>query len=163
MKGAPKGNRFWELRAKHGRDRLFATPELMLNAAIEYFQWCLDNPLIEIDFMNTKNGIVKVEKPKMRAFTMHGLCSYLDANTVYFNHFEDSIKGKDDDLSKGFCKVITHIREMIYNQKFQGAAAGFLNPNIIARDLGLKDNQDITSAGEKLQQLQPIIIESNGK
>lgn len=24
---APKGNQFWMLRSKHGRDKLFATPE----------------------------------------------------------------------------------------------------------------------------------------
>jgi hypothetical protein len=37
--GAPKGNEFWKLRSKHGRDKLFATPELFWQAALEYFQW----------------------------------------------------------------------------------------------------------------------------
>ena len=26
---APKGNQFWMLRSKHGRDKLFATPEAL--------------------------------------------------------------------------------------------------------------------------------------
>jgi hypothetical protein len=39
-------------------------------------------------------------------------------------------------------EVITRIDKYIYNQKFEGAAAGFLNPNIIARDLGLADKTD---------------------
>jgi hypothetical protein len=40
----------------------------------------------------------------------------------------------------------------MYTQKFTGAAAGFLNPNIIARDLGLRDaiDSDVTTGGEAL-------------
>ena len=38
-----------------------------------------------------------------------------------------------------FSGVIRAIDESIKNQKFEGAAAGFFNSNIIARDLGLKD------------------------
>jgi hypothetical protein len=41
---APKGNQFWMLRSKHGRDKLFATPEALWEAACEYFQWCDENP-----------------------------------------------------------------------------------------------------------------------
>jgi len=138
--GAPEGNEFWKLRSKHGRDKIFATPELMLEAAYEYFQWCVDNPLIEVDFKGSH--AMQVEIPKIRAFTLHGLCIYLDVNTVYFNQFEIGLKGKDDDEAKDFSKVITRIREIIYDQKFTGAAAGFLNPNIIARDLGLVDKSE---------------------
>jgi hypothetical protein len=43
---------------------------------------------------------------------------------------------------EGFMEVITRIDKYIYNQKFEGAAAGFLNPNIIARDLGLAEKTD---------------------
>jgi hypothetical protein len=142
---APKGNQFWKLRSKHGRDKLFKTPKLMLEAAYEYFKWCDENPLIEIDFMNSKSGPVKIEKPKMRAYTMHGLCIYLDVNTIYFNRFEEERSKEETREALDFCKVITHVKEIIYNQKFSGAAAGFLNANIIARDLGLKDHSDITS------------------
>jgi hypothetical protein len=35
---------------------------------------------------------------------------------------------------------------VIYEQKFTGAAADLLNPNIIARDLGLADKQDHQSS-----------------
>jgi len=134
---APIGNRFWELRSKHGRDKLFATPELMWEAASEYFEWCVDNPLIEIDFVG--KDATQVEKPKMRPFTMQGLCGYLDCNVNYFNQFAESLKGKEDKISRDFSLILTRIRETVYNQKFSGAAAGFLNANIIARDLGLID------------------------
>lgn len=133
---APKGNQFWKLRSKHGRDRLFATPQLLWEAAEEYFEWCDENPLIEIDFRGKDAD--KVELPKMRPYTLHGLCIYLDCSTSYFREFKSNIKDKDN----GFLTVITRIEEVIYNQKFSGAAAGFLKENIIARDLGLADKKD---------------------
>ena len=146
--GAPKGNRFWELRSKHGVDKLFVTPDLMWEAAAEYFVWCEENPLMETVVQKRKISrdeeiIEMVEVPKMRAFTLQGLTSYLGVNTVYFSHFEANLKDKESEINKGFCQVITRIREVIYNQKFSGAASGFLNANIIARDLGLADKKDL--------------------
>lgn len=153
---APAGNQFWKLRSKHGRDKLFESPELLWDAACEYFEWCEDNPLKELDFRG--KDATEVVLPKMRAFTMQGLCLFLDCNTVYFNHFESALKEKNDDVSKDFSKVVTRIRETIYNQKFTGAAAGFLNANIIARDLGLSDKTDsnVKLTGSK------VIIEEYG-
>lgn len=134
---APEGNQFWKLRSKHGRDKLFQTPKLLWDAACEYFQWCEDNPLIEVDFVG--KDATEVKRPKMRAFTLHGLCIYLDCNTAYFRNFKQQLKEDSQDFSS----VITRIEEIIYNQKFTGAASGFLNPNIIARDLGLTDKQEV--------------------
>jgi hypothetical protein len=130
---APTGNQFWKLRSKHGREKIFASPEIMWDAAQEYFQWCQDNPLIEIDFRG--KDCDRVELPKMRAFTLQGICLYLGVNTKYFNDFEKT-------CTHDFSEVVTRIRETIYEQKFVGSAAGFLNPNIISRDLGLKDKTE---------------------
>lgn len=138
---APAGNQFWKLRSKHGRDKLFASPELLWEAATEYFEWCDENPLIEIDFKGKDAD--RVELPKMRAYTLHGLCLYLDCNTQYFKNFraQDRVNAED------FSTVLTRIEETLYNQKFTGAAAGFLNPNIIARDLGLTDKKEMDHKG----------------
>jgi hypothetical protein len=91
----------------------------------------------------------------MRAFTMAGLCRYLRCNTKYFNDFNESIKGKEDEMSKGFSEVITLIYDTLYEQKFTGAAAGFLNANLISRELGLADKN--TLQGDKDN---PIVTET---
>lgn len=158
---APKGNRFWELRSKHGRDKLFETPELMWEAACEYFKWCQNNPFMEVQQAKVNPVPIKDEKtgkyswppnlielPKMRPFTLHGLCLYMDCGTAYFRNF----KSEERAHGEGFKSVIAKIEEVIYNQKFSGAASGFFNSNIIARDLGLKDSieQDITSKGQSI-------------
>jgi len=35
---ATKGNQWWKLRAKHGRDKIFKTPALLWEACVEYFE-----------------------------------------------------------------------------------------------------------------------------
>ena len=137
---APKGNKFWELRSKHGRDKLFKTPELLWKAACEYFQWVLDNPLYEVDFRGKDAD--RVELPHTRPFTIQGFVLYCDASVNFFNTFEESLKGKKDKLSKDFLLICTRIRQTIYKQKLEGAACGFYNANIIARDLGLVEKAE---------------------
>lgn len=148
---APVGNQFWKLRSKHGRDKLFSSPELLWEAATEYFEWCEQNPLIEIDFRG--KDAMTVEIPKMRAFTWDGLELYLDIHSL--RDYKDK-EGYED-----FSHIITHIGKIIYNQKFTGAAAGFLNPNIISRDLGLKDSNttELTGKNGGPIQTQDVTIE----
>jgi hypothetical protein len=61
---APKGNQFWKLRSKHGRDKLFASPELLLESACEYFQWCDENPWLSIETTTSDKGTFTKEQIK---------------------------------------------------------------------------------------------------
>lgn len=157
------GNKFWELRSKHGRDKLFATPELLWEAACEYFQWCEDNPLVETQAKVVSNGqgegssITLVELPVIRAMTVSQLCLYLGCNESYLRIFKQQLP----DGEKDFNTIILNIEQVIYNQKFQGAAGNLLNANIISRELGLMDRTDITSQGEKVSL--PPFMKSNEK
>lgn len=132
---APAGNQFWKLRAKHGRDKLFESPDLLWESACEYFQWCVDNPFIEIDYRG--KDIEQVELPKMRPFTWAGLEFYLDIDSL--REYKTNPKYKD------FSQVIGRIEKIIYDQKFSGAASGFLNANIISRDLGLAQAIEVST------------------
>ena len=129
---APKTNQFWKLRLKHGRSHAIATPEELQHNFDEYCTWIEENPLIEVDFKGKDATHVNI--PKMRPFTKEGFalaCGLSGWDVI------ESWKKRE-----GFMEVITRIDKYIYNQKFEGAAAGFLNPNIIARDLGLADKTD---------------------
>jgi hypothetical protein len=142
---APKGNSFWKQRTKHGRDKIFANADLMWEAACEYFQWVEDNPLSEA--IVYQGELSEKEKPLMRAMTISGMCIQWDTDQEYLSHFENNLD-LDKPESKDFLRVIKKIREVIKTQKFEGASAGLLNPNIIARDLGLADkvSNDHTSS-----------------
>lgn len=142
---APKGNRFWEARAKHGRDKIFKTPEAMWEAACEYFAWVEDNPLIEVKSYQFQGEPFQDKIPKMRAMTIEGFCLFCGANRKYLFQFESEIDTTTEE-GQGFSNVINEIKEIIRLQKFTGAAADLLNANIISRDLGLADKTDLTSS-----------------
>lgn len=147
---APAGNKFWQNRTRHGREKIFTSPELMWAAAEEYFEWCDANPWMKKELMKSGELVGQlVDVPTQRPYTLSGLCIYLDVNTVYFNQFKYNLPEGEKDFSK----VIASIEEVIYTQKYEGAAVGVFNANIIARDLGLRDKQDIdhTTKGEIIQ------------
>ena len=130
---APKGNRFWEARAKHGRDKIFSSSDILWAACCEYFVWADENPLYETKAFAFQ-GIVTQEKiPKMRAMTIDGLCLFLDISADTWRLYA----AREDFIG------VTHKAEnVIRSQKFAGAAADLLNANIIARDLGLTDKSE---------------------
>jgi hypothetical protein len=86
---APKGNQFWKLRSRHGREKLFASPDLMWKAACEYFEWCdAKIHLMNRSGMVAYQGDVQLKKvPKMRPYTLEGICLYFNANTEYWRAF----------------------------------------------------------------------------
>lgn len=136
---APTGNKFWELRSKHGRNKLFETPELMWEAACEYFQWCDDHPWEKKDWVGQLAE--EIQREFKRPYTMQGLCNYLGCNTVYFRNFKNQKRENKEDFSS----VISRIEDTIYQQKFEGASIGFFNANIIARDLGLREKTEFST------------------
>ena len=150
---APAGNKYWKLRSKHGREKLFSTPQLMWDAACEYFEWCENNPLHETKAFSFQGIITTTKLPIMRATTLSQLCFYLNCNEAYFRQFKSKLSESDKDFST----VINDIEQVIYNQKFQGAAGNLLNANIIARDLGLNEKTDITTNGKDINQTQVIV------
>lgn len=134
---APLGNQFWKARSRHGRERLFASPEALWEACCEYFEWVEANPLYEMKPFAYQGVVVQEPVAKMRAMTLGGLCIFLDI---------DETTWRDWRKSEDFSPVVLRVDKIIYEQKFTGAAADLLNPNIIARDLGLSDKQDHTSS-----------------
>jgi len=135
------GNRFWEARSSAGPKPKFDGPEKLWAACCEYFEWVEANPLRE-DRLVTFQGMATHEPvAKMRAMTITGLCNFLDVTLSTWDEWRNS----RPDLSE----VITRTEAIIYQQKFEGASAELLNSNIIARDLGLKDqaSHEITGKG----------------
>lgn len=148
---APKGNRFWEARTKHGRDKLFASRDALWEACCEYFEWVEENPLWENKVAQFQGGVVDMPVAKMRAMTIGGLCLFLDIDRSTWTAWKS-----DNDFSA----IVSRAEEVIYSQKFAGAAADLLNANIIARELGLKDasSHDHTTAGMPLQSTQEAVL-----
>lgn len=149
--GAPKGNSFWKLRSKHGRDKIFQTPEILWEAACEYFQMIDDNPWSTNEITTSDKGTYHKSESRKIPYTWEGLELFLDVFSLR------DYKTNED--YKDFSQVITRIEQIIYSQKFTGAASGFFNANIIARDLGLRDEKKVETTGESTV----IVLPSNGR
>lgn len=132
------GNRFWEARSSHGANPVFADAECLWQACVEYFDWNAENPLHEAKAFAYEGKVTTEDLPKMRAMTIGGLCMFLDVAEQTWREWRKS----RPDLSS----VITRAEAVIYRQKFEGASAGLLVPNIIARDLGLADKSEVSGA-----------------
>ncbi|MCK9549209.1 DNA-packaging protein [Aquamicrobium sp.] len=137
------GNRFWMARSSAGPNPKFAKADDLWSACVEYFDWVQANPLYA-DHIVTFQGMATHEPvAKMRAMTIAGLCLFLDISQETWRLWK---RDRSDLLA-----VITRAETVIYSQKFAGAAADLLNANIIARDLGLADKNELTGKdGEPL-------------
>lgn len=141
---APIGNSFWKQRSSHGRKPIFPDPEILWAACCEYFEWVEANPLKEAQAFAYQGSVTVHELSKMRAMTVSGLCIFLDISQEAWGDYRDR---------EGFSDVTSRVDEIIRTQKFEGASAGLLNANIIARDLGLADKTE----NETRLTLQPVI------
>ena len=136
---APKGNQFWKARSKHGRDRVIQDPQVLAEAANEYFQWCEENPVSYNDFRGKDAEEVFLVKP--RPFTKEGVARFCHLSE--WRLIEDL-----KPLSEDFSQVVTRIERIISDQKYTYAVTGIFNSLIVARDLGLKDSTETKQDGK---------------
>lgn len=132
---APVGNRFWEARSSHGRPLEFSTPDDLWEKCVEYFEWVEANPLYEMKAFMFQGTVITQNMPKMRAMTIVGLCNFLGITDRAWRLYRER---------ENFVPVVTRAEQIMRQQKFEGAAAELLNPNIIARDLGLAEKNEHT-------------------
>jgi hypothetical protein len=139
---APKGNSFWKLRSKHGRDKIFSSPQVFLEAAYEYFEKCDNAPWNKMEVVKTGKDAGKLlPVPTQKPYTIQGMCVFLHITEQTFLNYEKNESYKD------FFEVFTHVRDIIENNQFEGATVGAYNANIIARKLGIADKQESNVSG----------------
>ena len=131
---APKGNTYWKLAKGFavGNEKKYQ-PEELWQKAIDYFEWIDKNPLKEEKVFGTG---ARMKVNKMRAMTITSFCLFAEVDRMTFDKY-----CKDE----AYIYITTRIRDVIFSQKFEGAAADLLNPSIIARELGLADKSSVTS------------------
>jgi hypothetical protein len=130
---APAGNQFWKLRASHGRDLIFSSPPVLLEACVEYFEEWDKRIWVKEDWVG-KDAIL-VKRKTIAPYTLTSLYTFLDITAQTWKDY----RGRE-----GFLEITTRVEQIMFTQKFEGAAVGAFNPNIIARDLGLKEISETT-------------------
>jgi hypothetical protein len=114
---------------------IYLTPDAFLADVVKYFEWVDDHPLLEEHVFQHKGAIVRTDKAKMRPYTKKGLATYLGIPESRLA----SYRNRGDE----WAEAVELIEQVIYTQKFEGAAAGLLNAGIISRDLGLAEKQEV--------------------
>lgn len=144
---APKGNKYWEFRNKHGANHRY-TPEGLWKEAVDYFEW------MQTQVWNKKDPIKSgdlagelIDIPTHKPMSIKSFCIFADIDDNTFARYEKG-EGYQD-----FWEVTKKIKAIIESQMFEGAVVGAFNPNIIARTLGLTEKTDITTNGNEIKQV----------
>jgi hypothetical protein len=153
---APKKNNYYKLCTKPGRKRIFSTPAILWQSAIKYFEWADNNPWYKKEALKSGERAGEIiEIPTQRPYTLKGLCTYLGINAHYFKQFKQSIADridpdteKYDPICEDFSYIISHIEQIIYDQKFTGAAVGVFNASLISAEIGLTAKHSHNIDGE---------------
>jgi len=138
MCAAPKGNKYYLLAENPGRPKLFPTPEDFWKAFCEYRLWANQHPWYKNEAI--KGGDLAgeiVSIPIERPLTLGGFAVYIGCGINTIQRY-----GRDEEY-KEFFTVFTRVENETRSQKFEGAAVGTFNANIIARDLGLVDKKEL--------------------
>lgn len=147
------GNKFWKLRTKHGRDKLFSDAATLLEEAYAYFDWCDRHPWERTELVKYKGDHSEAEIPLGRPYTMDGLTYYLGVSGAYFRAAKANLKDKiekrkatteDEDL----LEVIYLIEQAVRTQNIEGAAVGVFSASLVARIHGIAENINNNNTGE---------------
>lgn len=128
------GNRFWTARSSHGRKPIFTDPDQFYTACMEYFEWANNNPLLEDKVFCNGGEIIRTTIAHPIYTTIQGLCIYLDISRQTW----DNYKANPD-----FLETIGIVEDMLWQNKLELTAAEFLNSNIVCREMGLRDKQEV--------------------
>ena len=121
----------------------FKTPDELWAAACDYFDYIQKNPIIKKEFIKTgpfAGTEVPVEVP--RPFNWSGLNTFMTINGITTSLYR--YRYNDGDAYNDYQPVIKLIDDIMFNQKFEGAVVGIFKENIIAREIGLADKNNVT-------------------
>jgi len=151
------GNELWRLGLdRSGAPPIYDDPEKLWADCVGYFDWVEANPLYEAELV-TYQGKSQLERiPKMRAMSQTALCLHLGIGRKTWQTWRDRA------LLAG---VVERVDAIIWAQKFEGGAAGLLNPMMIARDLGLSDKTELSGrdGGAIRTEATVVVLPANGR
>ena len=138
-----KGEPLWKRIPDFSNPPIFENPRDLLDRCVAYFQWVLDNPLYDHQPKVVDKTLEVIEVPRMRP--MSGIALSLHAG---FASGSWMVWRRD---RPDLLPVILWAEDIIRTQKFEGAVGGFMNANLIARDLGLSEKVESTSTVVTIQ------------
>lgn len=133
---------------KKGTIKNIESPEKLDELFQQYKEWVKQNPYLVHDFVG--KDAIEVHKTKQRPITWSGFEGYLAENKIIsqLTHYEQNTNG----VYTAYLPIIARIKAEIHRDITDGSLTGVYNSNIGARLLGLKEQTDVTTGGEKISQ-----------
>lgn len=114
------------------------TPEMLWKLACAYFEAASADTIDKLDFIRSGPDAGKIiHLPTTRPYSMCGFEMYVEAYGIRAR-LSDFFTNRDSKYTE-FEPVCNRIRAIINQSKFDGAAVGIYNANLIIRDLGLAE------------------------
>lgn len=152
-----EGTELWDLYTKRvGTPPIFTKPSEFQQAFNDYVEWSRNHPILCKDYIKSgPRAGEPYEVEKKNLITEAGFCFFIGANSNYIqdraNAFTKDWEEFNDEIALGFLKVLNDIRKYIAEDMDRGAVSGQYDSMYVARLRGLRDQRDVTTAGEKIQ------------
>lgn len=114
------------------------TPDMLWRLACAYFEAAENDVIMRTDFIRSGPDAGRIiEIPMRRPYSLTGFEMYVEAYGIRAR-LSDFFTNRDSKYPE-FEAVCNRIRTIITQDKFDGAAVGIYNANLIIRDLGLSE------------------------
>lgn len=153
---APEGNKNYLFRLTDGKLKAYSVDEWALKLAA-YFLFMAN------EFWQKKESIKSgdlagrtMDVPVQTPLSRKSLCIFAEISEQTLRNYTSNEGAYID-----YFDLTSHALTIIDNNQIEGAILGAYNPNIIARLQGLVDKTDVTTAGEKINQVQVFKVPDN--
>lgn len=160
-----KGNRLMMLAERLGRKRDYDAQSLY-DEFMDYVQFNIENKVSNTTKLVSKQGTKagkenKVDSlQKIAPMTIYSFCVWLGKSHSWYattlsrlEELSASGDAKEEDIA--LLDAMSRIKTFLGSQMLEGAILGDFNHNIVSSLLGLRNNVDVTSGGDKMDA--PII------
>lgn len=135
---------FEKLYLPNRRPRTYETQEELLDAAKGYFEFCAGNPLQSEKLFQYRGEVTREPINHARTMSLKSLLVWLDIRSItWANWTRPGHVDFREDLA-GACELLEHVLE---DYILTHAAAGLTDSAIAIRQLGLRDDSNVTFDG----------------
>lgn len=139
--------------------RIKYNAESLRKKGVEFLDFCVNNPIKQPhrDFINKKTVYTEIARP----LTQQAFCVFAGITRMTFNNYVNGVNQQQDpsnadlEATKDLQEVAQILESIFFSHNFNHAAVGVYKENLIARQLGLGENQ--TLKGDKERPLETIV------
>ena len=134
----PKGNQFWKLGPQPGAPKKYETVEEIAEIAQEYIDNCVSKDGDAAFWQKTEVHGKNAEKISLQLYkpmSIEGLSVYMGITSETWREYKKR---------KEFSVICSRVEDIIFTYQFEGATVGAFSHALVARKLGIKEQQEIS-------------------